>query len=102
MNPQPAPPPELTVPPEAVQVPVDVNGSGSGPAKKIFAVAGILVTLIIVAGGLIYLRNQKQAGVAPLPGTTVNAFEDLQKEAESADVGSDNDMTDLDKDLNSL
>ena len=99
MEPQAAP---TAAPVAAPTIPPEAGGPSAGSSKKIYAVAGILVALIIVAGGLIYLRNQQQIGVAPLPAATVNAFEDLQKEADSADVGSDTDMNEVDTDLNSL
>lgn len=101
--PKQAPPIPAAAPqPEVTQVQA---GSTKGPNKNLIFAVGIFVILCLLAGGLIYLRNQKQGSVAkvPTPVSTVNAFEELKKDLESTDIGaSESDLNDVDTDLNAL
>lgn len=96
-----------TIPADAPQPEVtQVQAEGTkGPNKNIFFVVGIFVILCLLAGGLIYLRNQKQSSTAkvPTPVSTVSAFEELKKDLESTDIGaSETDMNEVDTDLQAL
>ena len=74
----------------------------SSNSKKILIIVFVLALLIVVSGALIFLRNKGVGEVAKTPTEAQSNFDDLQKEADSADVGSDQDLKEIDSDLNSL
>ena len=96
--------PQTVVVDQTPQVtPVQPDLSPSSNKKKLVIIVIILVTLSIVAGGLIFLRNSQIFKAAVPVQTVVNTFDDLKTDLETTDVGaSESDLSDFDKDLNSL
>lgn len=92
--------PQPAVQPEVTQVDPPSSNGGS---KKAMIIVSVLLGLVVLAGALVYMRNQKQVTISAPEPTTVNAFDDLKKDLNSTDDGSsDADMKDVDSDLNSL
>lgn len=96
-------PPVVPSNPEPQVIPVQTQGVSGGGNKKLLIITVILAVLIVLAGGLIYLRNSNLLTQSKPAQTAVTVFDDLKTELESTDVGaSESDLSEFDKDLNSL